>query len=348
MKPQDLYFELPEELIAEKPPIHRTESRLLVVDRKKKNLIETKFDRIIEFLDENTLLVFNNTKVFKARMYGKTENGREIEILLVERIDDRKWKTMVKNSRKFKSGTIVNFSGFEAKILEKIEEFRLLEFKENLTFEQINQIGQIPLPPYIIYRRKKLGLPLYTKEDEERYQSIFAKKNGSVAAPTASFHFSEKLIEELRSKGVSFAFVTLHVGPGTFKPIEGEIENYQIHREWIEIDNENIELIKKSKMSGKRIVAVGTTTVRTLETLSMIYGEITNFKPYAGYTDLFIKEDFKFKVVDSLITNFHLPYSTLLLLVYAFAGKELIKQAYSYAIENKFRFYSYGDAMFII
>ncbi len=344
----DLFFELPEELIAEKPPISREASRMLVVDRKKNDFIEKKFSEIVDYFNKNDLIVFNNTKVFKARLIGKTEQGKEIELLLIEKIDGKKWKAMVKNSKKFKSGTTIYFEDIKALLLERIEEFRILEFNEEIDYEQINKIGLTPLPPYIISKRKKLGLSEYSKEDDERYQSVMAKYYGSVAAPTASFHFSEKLIDSLKEKGVEFAFVTLHIGPGTFKPIDGKIEDFKIHKEWFSVDEENIEKIKRAAIDKYKITAVGTTTVRTLETLGEVFNDVKNFRAYSAYTDLFIKEGFKFKVIDRLVTNFHLPYSTLLLLVYAFAGKELIRNAYDFAIKQKFRFFSYGDAMFII
>ncbi len=348
MDSSDLFFELPEELIAEKPPLSRDASRLLVVERKQNIFIEKKFREIIDYFDKKDLIVFNNTKVFKARLIGKTEEGKDIELLLIEKIDDKKWKVMVKNSRKFKSGTIIYFEKIKATLLEKIEEFRILKFFEDIDYEEINKIGLTPLPPYIINKRKKLGLSEYSKEDDERYQSIMAKFYGSVAAPTASFHFSEDLINSLKEKGVEFCFITLHIGPGTFKPIEGKIEDFKIHKEWFSVDEENIEKIKKAKIDKYNVNAIGTTTVRTLETLGIFFDDITKFKAYSAYTDLFIKDDFKFRVVDRMVTNFHLPYSTLLLLVYAFAGKDLIKRAYDYAIKSKFRFFSYGDAMFII
>lgn len=348
MSLDDLYFDLPEELIAEKPAEKREKSRLLVVEKNSKRYFETEFEKIIDFFDKNDLIVFNNTKVFKARLFGKAENGREVEILLVERLKDNRWKAMVKNSKKFKKGANIYFPDkIEAKILEREDELRILEFNTPLDFETINKIGMTPLPPYIIRRRKKLGLPEYTVEDEVRYQSVLAKSEGSVAAPTASLHFSENLLNKLKENGVEFAFVTLHIGPGTFKPIDSSIETYKIHKEWIEVDESNIQIIKNAKLNGKRITAVGTTSVRTLETLGEIFGDVKNFKPYSGYTSLFIKEGFNFKITQRLITNFHLPYSSLLLLVYAFAGKNLIKEAYRYAIEKKFRFFSYGDAMFI-
>ncbi len=346
MKLEDLYFELPEELIAEKPPEKREESRLLVVSRKENRFYEIKFKEILNFLKKDELLVFNNTKVFKARLIGKAKEKR-VELLLIEKIDGHLWKAMVKNGKKIKAGTIVDFNGLKAEIERNIEGYRLIRFEKEIEYDEIDKIGLVPLPPYIIHRRKKMGMPEYLKEDEERYQSVLAKICGSVAAPTASFHFSEELVSDLKKNGIKFAFVTLHIGPGTFKPIEKSIEDFQIHREWIEVDEESIELIKKAKRESK-ITAVGTTTVRTLETLAEIFGVVKNFKPYRGFTSLFIKEGFNFKVVDSMITNFHLPYSTLLLLVYAFAGKELIQKAYQHAIENRFRFFSYGDAMFII
>ncbi|MCX7821402.1 MAG: tRNA preQ1(34) S-adenosylmethionine ribosyltransferase-isomerase QueA [Brevinematales bacterium] len=348
MDNNDLFFDLPEDLIAEKPPISREDSRLLVVDRKQNNFLERKFSEIIDYFNEEDLIVFNNTKVFKARLIGKTELGKDIELLLIERIDDNSWKVMVKNSKKFKEGTIIYFDKINAILLERIDEFRILRFDEPLDYEKINQIGLTPLPPYIINKRKKLGLSEYIKEDDERYQSVLAKYYGSVAAPTASFHFSERLLDALKEKGVEFAFVTLHIGPGTFKPIEGKIEDFKIHKEWFSVDEENVEKIKRAKINNHKVTAVGTTSVRTLETLGELFGDVKNFKPHSAYTDLFIKDNFRFKVVDRMVTNFHLPYSTLLLLVYAFAGKELIKNAYDFAIKERFRFFSYGDAMFII
>ncbi len=345
---EDINYFLPQELIAVMPSADRDKSRLLAISRKENNYTDMFFQDIPHLINPGDCLVFNNTKVFKARLRGKTGSGRTVEILLVERNDDNSWKAMVKNSKKIADGTKVLFHGEEAEILGNIEDLRIIKFKNLLSFESINEIGEVPLPPYIIKKRKNIHMPAFNNDDEIRYQSILARYYGSVAAPTASLHFSGELLKILEEKNAKKAFITLHIGPGTFKPIDTEnIEEYQIHEEWMEVKPDAVEILKQTRKSGKRIIAVGTTAARALETMALRHPDADEWAPFDGVTGLFIRNGFKFAATDALITNFHMPRSTLLLLVYSFGGKELIERAYSHAIENKYRFLSYGDVMFI-
>lgn len=351
---EDILYELPEELIAVSPSDKRETSRLLIVDRKSGEIRDGMFTEFPGFLKKGDCLVMNDTRVFHARLMGKTAPGvspaRECEILLVEKMDGRTWKALVKNSKKIPNGTVITCGNENETfaIQEKDGEFRRIEFGRDLDFDAINRIGEVPLPPYILKKRKRLGMPASMAEDDKRYQSVMAKIYGSVAAPTASFHFTENLLEGLRGKGVEIATVTLHVGPGTFKPVDESIENYVIHREEMEVPPETIAVLKKTRENGGRIIAVGTTVVRSLETMAACSeADYNGWKPYRGETRLFIRGNYPFQAVDMVVTNFHMPKSTLLLLVYAFGGKELIKKAYRHAVENKYRFLSYGDAMLI-
>ncbi len=345
---EDINYILPEELIAIHPAHERDESRLLVVLKKEESIRDTAFPDVAGLINSGDCLVFNNTKVFKARLIGKSEQDKNIELLLVSRIDQYSWKAMVKNSKKIPAGTKVVFHTVEAEILDKIDEMRIVRFMKILSYEEINRIGEVPLPPYIIKKRRKEQEPLYQDEDEERYQSVLAEYFGSVAAPTASLHFTEKVLKKLKQKNVKSAFITLHVGPGTFKPIDTDkIEDYQIHEEWIEVPENTVGLLRETKKAGGRVIAVGTTVVRALETMARPSKSIDEWQAYEGGTRLFIRGEFEFKVIDALITNFHMPKSSLLLLVYAFGGKDLIQKAYRLAVQKKYRFLSYGDAMFI-
>lgn len=337
MKLNEFDYYLPKELIAQEPPQKREFSRLLVVNRKERNFQEKRFDEIIEYLNPGDLIVFNNTKVIKARLYCKLPDGKDGEILLVRKIGENIWEALTRPAKKMKEGTILKIDNNEIKILERKKEgVRIIQFLNNLDKEVIEKYGNIPLPPYIKNPNIK----------EENYQTIFATKEGAVAAPTAGFHFTNELIEEIKKKGVKIGFLTLHCSLGTFRPVKTEnIEEHQMYYEDYEIPEDLVKLVDETKKEEKRIIACGTTVVRALESQMKEFGKLV-----PGYytTNLYIYPPFQFKIVDALITNFHLPKSTLLLLVCAFADKELIFQAYQYAIERKFYFYSFGDAMFII
>lgn len=341
----DLHYDLPTELIAEKPVENRETSRLMVLNRKTKEISHHRFFEVEKFLQEGDCLVLNNTRVLKARLFGQTDSGRKVEVLLVEKQQDGAWLAMLKRSRKFKNGSRVMFGNYIAKIGKRKEEYRHIVFESELTYEGVESIGYTPIPPYIVKKREEMQMSEQLKEDDEWYQTVFARYYGSVAAPTASLHFTHELLNRLENKGVQHAEVTLHVGPGTFKPIEGNVEDYQIHREWVEVNEQAIQKLKETRARGGKIVAVGTTVVRTLESMAALSSE---WHAYKGYTQLFIKPGFDFKVVDRMITNFHMPHSTLLLLVRAFGGEDLLLQAYETAIREKYRFYSYGDGMLIL
>lgn len=343
---QDLEYQLPPELIASHPADKRESSRILFLSKSSDEVSEGRFSDVLSRFKKGDLVILNQTRVMKARLLGTRDSGSPQEILLVQKLDDEgfRWKAMLKASKKMKPGRTSDFSGYimTAHGFTK-DGFREVSFDRALSFEVLEKIGEIPLPPYIVRKREDDGETRFSDEDEERYQTVFAKNYGSVAAPTASLHFSEEMLDSLKEKGVEFAEVLLHVGPGTFKPIEGEIEDYEIHREWIEVSEETASKIKAAKADGRRVIAIGTTATRAVETAAK-GGEICATQ---GYTDLFIFPPYEFKVVNALLTNFHLPRSSLLLLVYAFYGMEKTKSAYRYAIQNEFRFYSYGDAMFI-
>ncbi|KAF2957649.1 S-adenosylmethionine:tRNA ribosyltransferase-isomerase [Thermotoga sp. Ku-13t] len=330
MKLSDFDYYLPEELIAQIPVEPRDSSRLMVVHRDT-GLIEHRIFRdIIEYLKPGDVLVLNNSKVIPARLFGHI-NEKQIEILLVQKVGEKTWKCLVRPAKKFKPGVLAHLSsGIVAKCLDRCEEgMRLIEF--NVDDEELLKVGEAPIPPYV-----KTKIPL------ERYQTVYAKVVGSIAAPTAGFHFTETLLEKIRSMGVQTVEVTLHVGIGTFRPVKTEnIEQHRMHSEKYSIPPRVVEIIRQAKSQGHRIIAVGTTVVRTLESFAR-----TNLTE--GETDLFIYPPFEFKIVDALITNFHLPRSTLLMLVCAFAGHQLIMNAYQEAVKQRYRFYSFGDAMFIL
>jgi len=334
-------YELPEDLIAYYPTKERTQSKLLVIDRKKKELyFHEKFLEIEKYLKEGDLLVLNNTKVFPARLKGKKFTGGEAELLLFQKPYGKRFETqaLIKGKR-IKKGTVITINdSITAKVLEKYEGGRFLielEGKENLEF-LIYKYGKAPLPPYIKREPEEIDL--------ERYQTVYAEKEGSIAAPTAGFHFDEKLLTRLKEKGVIIRYITLHVGYGTFAPIKvKDIRKHKIDPEYIEVEDDVISEIKSALSEKRRIIAVGTTVVRTLEFIAQ-----KGFSPYKGLCDLYIYPGFKFQVVSAMITNFHLPKSSLLLLVCAFAGRDLIFKAYEEAKKRRYRFYSYGDATFII
>ena len=340
MKVSDFDFELPQELIAQKPLEKRDESRLLILDRNKGNLEEKKFYEIIDCLHPGDILVLNETRVKPARLYGhKYKSGGKVEILLLQPQNSQlEWKALAKPGRRLKPGTYLNFGGIEkaARITSTTPEGgRIIEFSSPQTLQKaIDSSGELPLPPYI---KEKLDNP-------EKYQTVFARREGSIAAPTAGLHFTENLLERIKNNGVDLARVTLHIGYDTFKPVEAErIEEHKMHTEEIEVSADTADFLNQARREKRRIIAVGTTVVRTLES-SFMEGQIT-----AGRreTDLFIYPGYRFDVIDALITNFHLPRSSLLMLVCAFAGWEEVLRAYQYAVENRFRFFSFGDAMFL-
>ena len=339
----DFDYYLPEEQIAQHPADKRDASRLLVVDRKTGKLEHRHFYDILDYLNPGDCLVMNNSKVIPARLFGTKEiTGAKVEFLLIKRIKDDIWEAMVRPGKKLHVGDRVSFTddgALSAKILEHGEGgTRIVRFEYEGDFhELLDRIGRIPLPPYI--ERES------DEEDKERYQTVYCKEEGSVAAPTAGLHFTQELIEKALQKGVKIAYVTLHVGIGTFRPVKCDIiEEHKMHFEEYEIDEENAAIINETKKSGGRIISVGTTSTRTVESASSENGTVLAGH---GSTDIFIYPGYRFKVIDSLITNFHLPKSTLLMLISALYNRENILEAYKEAVEQKYRFFSYGDAMLI-
>jgi len=339
-KTSDFYYDLPEELIAQTPLKDRDHSRLLVLDKDNGDIEHKHFYNVIDYLNGGDCIVINDTKVLPARLYGvRKDTGAVIELLLLKRIDDKKWETLVKPGKKAKEGIEIVFKEnlLTGKIIDVHDDGnRIIEFEFQGIFEEIlDQLGEMPLPPYI---HEKL-------EDKNRYQTIYAAHPGSAAAPTAGLHFNDELLKKIEDKGVSIAKLTLHVGLGTFRPVKAEyILEHKMHSEYYELTEEEAKKINKAKLEGKKIISVGTTSTRTLETIGDNDGFVRAQK---GWTEIFIYPGYKFKVVDSLITNFHLPESTLIMLVSALAGKENIMNAYKIAVENKYRFFSFGDAMII-
>lgn len=340
MKVSDFYFELPEELIAQVPLENRDESRLMIVDKSTGELEHKRFKNIINYLNPGDCLVLNNTRVMPARLIGeKQDTNAKIEFLLLKRIDERRWEALVKPGKRLKEGARVSFGNGELTgIVQEIKENgnRIVEFEYEGIFETVlDKLGQMPLPPYI---KEKL-------EDKERYQTVYSKTVGSAAAPTAGLHFTNKLLEDIKAKGVNVVFLTLHVGLGTFRPVKVEkIEEHDMHSEYYELSSEGAQIINRTKESGGRVIAVGTTSCRTLETIGNEQGLV---KEQNGWTDIFIYPGYKFKIVDALITNFHLPESTLIMLVSALAGRDNIIRAYKEAVDESYRFFSFGDAMFL-
>lgn len=340
-------YELPEELIAQKPTEKREQSKMMVLN-KENHIIEHKnFFNIVDYLDENCILILNNTKVMPARLYGYKDTGAKIEIFLLKEKENHNWEVLIRPSKRVKIGTIIKISDeLSVEILEPLEDagkWLVKMIYEGNIFEILHKVGNIPLPPYI---ERKMDDDEIKKLDFERYQTVYAQDEGSVAAPTAGLHFTQDILEQLKNKGVEIGYVTLNVGIGTFRPVKCDnILDHKMDSESFEISEETAELINRAKREGKKLVAVGTTTVRTLETAYKQFGEI---KACKSASELFIYPPYEFKVVDKLITNFHLPKSTLLLLVSALASKEFIFEAYAEAIKNKYRFYSYGDCMFIL
>ncbi len=333
---KDYDYDLPKELIAKYPVEPRDSCRLMVLNRKDRTVQHKIFRDIVEFFNKGDLLILNDTKVIPARLIGQKKTGAKIEIFLLRKIEGRYWETLIKNLKRLKEGNLVKISNdFFAKLVEKKKNgIAVVELIGDDIDKLIHKYGHIPLPPYI------------DREDEEKdrdyYQTVFAKKEGSVASPTAGLHFTQNLLKELEKKGVNIKYITLHVGIGTFKPITSEnIKEHKMHEEFYTIPPDTLEAVHKALEEGKNIFAVGTTVVRTLET----YGETGRSE---GFSDLYIYPPYKFKIVNKMITNFHLPKSTLLLLVSAFAGREFILEAYKTAVEKRYRFFSYGDAMLIL
>ncbi len=336
-KLEDYNYYLPSDYIAQEPVIPRDRCKLMIINRRDGKISHHVFYEIAEFLDEGDHLVLNDTRVIYARLKGKKKTGANVEVFLLKEISPYVWETLVKPGKRLKKGAIIDFSGImEGEIVEvKNEGIRVVKFKAEDSFkEAIKKVGEVPLPPYI---KKKI-------EDEELYQTIYSKKEGSVAAPTAGLHFTKELFEKLSRKGVEISYITLHVGIDTFKPIMTEdIRDHKMHKEYFEVLPEVAEKINKTKERGGRIIAVGTTTVRTLESMAK-NGKIL---PGYGETDLYIYPGYKFKLIDGIITNFHLPKSSLLVMMAAWMGKDLLFRAYNEAIERRYRFFSFGDAMFV-
>ncbi len=340
MDVKDFDYDLPEKLIAQDPLEDRSSSRLMVLDKKSGEIKHIVFKHIIDRLCPGDCLVINNTKVIPARLMGtKRDTGAAIEVLLLKRKENNIWETLVKPGKKAKPGTEIVFGDglLSGTVLEVVEEGnRLIQFRFEGIFEEIlDQLGQMPLPPYITHQL----------QDKNRYQTVYAKHEGSAAAPTAGLHFTQELLEQIHNKGVDIAEVTLHVGLGTFRPVKVEnVQDHHMHSEFYCIDEDAAEKVNRAKRSGRRVIAVGTTSCRTLESAGAQDGSI---RACSGWTEIFIYPGYQFKVVDALITNFHLPQSTLIMLVSALAGREHVLAAYEEAVRQKYRFFSFGDAMFI-
>ena len=340
MRVDDFDYYLPEELIAQVPIEKRDSSRLLVLDKETGNIEHKHFFDIINYLDEGDTLVLNDTKVLPARLIGvKEETNAVIEILLLKNLSGDKWECLVKPARRIKEGTIVSFGDGKLKAKccgcfdEGIRHFELVY--NGILMEILEELGTMTLPPYI---HEKL-------EDQSRYQTVYAKEVGSAAAPTAGLHFTKDLLKQIEDKGINICYVTLHVGLGTFRPVSVEtIEEHEMHSEFYSMSREVAEVLNKTRKNGHKIIAVGTTSTRTLETIANLYGE---FRECNGWTNIFIYPGYEFKGIDRLITNFHLPKSTLVMLVSTLAGRENILNAYKIAVDEKYRFFSFGDAMFI-
>ena len=340
MNVSDFNYELPKELIAQHPYDKRDEARLMVLDRKTQSIEHKLFKDIIDYLNPGDCLVINNTKVIPARLYGKKDTGAHVEVLLLKRIEGDIWEAMVRPGNKLRPGAKVEFGDgiLKATILEVLEGGnRKVEFEYDGIFNEIlDKVGMMPLPPYITEA---------SREDNEKYQTVYAKYEGSAAAPTAGLHFTEELLDKIKAKGIKVANVTLHVGIGTFRPVKVEkVEDHEMHSEHYYIKKEDADIINEAKKSGHKIIAVGTTSCRVLESASDENGFV---KEVESDTSIFIYPGYKFKCIDNLITNFHLPKSTLLMLVSALVGRENILNAYKVAVENKYRFFSFGDSMFI-
>jgi len=340
MKASDFNFYLPEELIAQHPLEKRDESRLMILDKKTGEIQHKKFYDIIDYLKAGDTLVLNNTRVMPARLIGEKENTKgKIEFLLLKRIQNDTWEALAKPGKSAKVGRKFSFGDgkLKAEVIEVLENGnRIIEFHYEGIFEQVlDALGEMPLPPYI---HEKL-------EDKERYQTVYSKEEGSAAAPTAGLHFTKELLSEIEAKGINIVYLTLHVGLGTFRPVKVEIiEDHEMHSEFYMLSKKSADIINNTKISGNKIISVGTTSTRTLETIGDENGMVHE---QSGWTNIFIYPGYKFKVVDNLITNFHLPESTLIMLVSTLATREYVMQAYEKAVKEKYRFFSFGDAMFI-
>ena len=340
MKTSDFYFDLPKELIAQDPLEDRSGSRLMVLDRKTGEVSHHIFKEIIDFLNPGDCLVINNTKVIPARLHGvKEDTGAHVEVLLLKRMEGDVWETLVKPGKKLRPGAKISFGNglLKAEVLDIVDEGnRRIRFTYDGIFEEIlDQLGEMPLPPYITHKL----------EDKNRYQTVYAKYDGSAAAPTAGLHFTKELLAAIEQKGIKIANITLHVGLGTFRPVKvDDVTQHHMHSEFYMVDEEAAKIINETKDQGGRVIAVGTTSTRTLETVADENGHV---RPCSGWTQIFIYPGYTFKCIDALITNFHLPESTLLMLVSALASKEKILNAYHIAVQEKYRFFSFGDAMFI-
>ncbi|MGN1000409.1 MAG: tRNA preQ1(34) S-adenosylmethionine ribosyltransferase-isomerase QueA [Bacilli bacterium] len=340
MKTDDFDYELPEELIAQTPLEKRDSSRMLVLDKQNGNVFHKTFTDILDYLNSGDTLVLNDTKVIPARIIGiKEETGAVIELLLLKNINDNTWECLAKPAKRVKLGSVISFGDgiLRAQCIEEKEEgIRVLNLMyEGILYEILDKLGTMPLPPYI---HEKL-------EDQSRYQTVYAKNIGSAAAPTAGLHFTKELLDKIKEKGINIAYVTLHVGLGTFRPVNvSDVTKHKMHTEYYEISKDTCDIINQTKEKNKKIVVVGTTSVRVLETVMNKFGHL---RECSGFTDIFIYPGYQFKIVDNLITNFHLPKSTLVMLVSALAGRENIMKAYKEAVDNKYRFFSFGDSMFI-
>ena len=341
MKTSDFYYDLPQEQIAQTPIEPRDHSRLMVLHRDNDEIEHRRFDDILDYLDEGDCLIVNDSRVIPARIYGvKEDTGAKIEFLLLKQLSGDRWETLVKPGKKAKIGAKFIFGDglLKAEVVDIMDDGnRIVELQsEENIYTTLDKIGQMPLPPYITAKL----------EDQERYQTVYSHELGSAAAPTAGLHFTNELLDRIRAKGVNIGYVTLHVGLGTFRPVKvDDVTKHKMHSEHYEIPAKTAELIRQTKATGKRVIAVGTTSCRTLESVAAEYGEI---KACDGFTDIFIYPGFEFKVLDGLITNFHLPESTLIMLVYAFYGYDKTMKAYEIAVKEKYRFFSFGDAMAIL
>ena len=340
MQLSDFYYDLPQELIAQDPLLKRDNSRLMVLNREEGTIEHKHFYDVISYLKEGDCLVINDTKVIPARLIGEKEGtGAAIEVLLLKRLDDCTWETLVKPGKKARVGARIIFGGGKlvGEVIDIVEEGnRIVRFEYEGIFEEIlDELGQMPLPPYITHKL----------EDKNRYQTVYAEHEGSAAAPTAGLHFTPELLEEIRAKGVEIAPVTLHVGLGTFRPVKvDDVEKHHMHSEFYMITEESAQKINHAKEAGHRVICVGTTSCRTIESAADENGRL---KECSGWTEIFIYPGYQFKILDALITNFHLPESTLIMLVSALAGKEHVMAAYVEAVKERYRFFSFGDAMFI-
>lgn len=344
VKRQDFFFHLPENLIAQHPAANRRDSRLLVLSNEASDtgIVDAQFPELLNFLKPHDLLVFNNTKVIPARLFGEKQTGGKIELLIERVVDNETLLTHIRSSRSPKPGTILRIEdAFDVEVIGRKEALFIVKvLSDESALDLIEAHGHMPLPPYIERKEDE-------EEDKDRYQTVYSEKPGAVAAPTAGLHFDEALMEEIKAKGVDIGFVTLHVGAGTFKPVQvDDISEHVMHSEYLEVDEQVVNQIKQAREKGGRVIAVGTTSVRCLESAAS-FSDTGQAEPYQGDTDIFITPGYEFKEVDVLLTNFHLPESTLIMLVSALAGYERTMNAYKHAVEQEYRFFSYGDAMLV-